>query len=204
MDEKPNKIRRKQFLIKKRFQLKYTGLILLFMFLVAWATGYTVYYTGWLLMGEKLANVYPQGRLVLIMRTINLTLLLRILFITPLVILISIILSHRIAGPIYRIQKYLRDIAAGNLSMRLHLRKNDEMQDLAAVINDMTDDLRNRANRLKGLANMANLEIEKLKISLRQESPDINGIRKEVEELAKSIKDLENYLSEYRLTTHED
>ena len=155
-------------------------------------------------MGEKLANVYPQGRLVAIMATINTRLAVRLLLITPLVILVSIFLSHKIAGPIYRIEKFLKSIANGDLSAKLRLRKNDELQDLADAINEMTNDLENRVNKLKGLVNMTNLELEKLKIALGMEAPDMNSVKAEVEDLAKSIKDLDDHLSEYRLTTVED
>jgi len=202
--ENPPKIKRRVYLIKTRFQLKYTGLILLFMFIVAWVVGSTVYYTGWLLMGEKLANVYPQGRLVAIMRMINMTLILRIILVAPLVALVSIFLSHRVAGPIYRIEKFLKSVAKGDLSIKLHLRKGDELQDLADAINEMTDDLKNRVHKLKALMNMTNLELERLRRILGKDIPDINIIKTEVEEVARSVKELEDHLSEYRLTTVED
>jgi len=202
--EQQKKIMRKKYLINTKFQLKYTGLILLFMFVVAWLTGYTVYYTGWLLMGEKLSAVYPQGRLVAIMRTVNFTLLLRLALITPLVVIISIILSHRIAGPVFRIGRYLKSLSSGDLSAKLHLRKNDELQDLAEAINDMTGELKNRVNKIKGLVNMAGLELEKFKMTLGSEGLKVDGVKGGMEDLTKSIKDLDDYLSKYRLTTIED
>lgn len=201
---RPKKIRRRQYLIKTGFQLKYAGLILLFMFAVAWAAGYTVYYTGWLLMGEKLANVYPQGRLLAIMRTVNDTLILRLILIAPLVALVSLFLSHKVAGPLYRIERFLRLVAAGDLSTKLQLRKGDELQDLAGAINEMTDDLKNRVNKLKAITNTAGMELEKLRITAGKELPDINAVKTEVEELANSIKDLDDHLSEYRLSAVED
>lgn len=198
------KIKRRIYLIKTRFQLKYAGMILLFMFVAAWIVGSTVYYTGWLLMGEKLANVYPQGRLVSIMRMIDLTLILRLLLLTPLVALLSIFLSHKIAGPLYRVEKFIKAVARGDLSTKLRLRQGDELQELAEAINDMTDDLKNRVKRLKGISNMAGLELERLRRILGKELPDIKVVKSEVDELAKSIKDLDDHLSEYHLTTVED
>ena len=192
--------KRRTYLIKTKLQLKYAALILIFMFAVAWISGYTVYYTGWLLMGEKLSNVYPQGRLADIMRAINFTLFLRLAFIAPLVALISIFLSHRVAGPLFRIERFIRSVARGDLSSRLQLRKNDELKDVAGAINDMTDDLKNRVKKLMGLTNMAGLELEKLRRILGKELPDMDVVKAEVEELAKSIKDLDDHLSEYRVT----
>ena len=56
--------RRTRLFIAKRFQIRYISLILLFMFATAVVTGYTVYYTTWIMFGEKLAAVYPQGLLL--------------------------------------------------------------------------------------------------------------------------------------------
>jgi methyl-accepting chemotaxis protein len=198
------KIKRRIYLIKTKFQLKYAGIILIFMFTAAWLAGSTVYYTGWLLMGEKLANVYPQGRLIAIMRTIDLTLTLRLLLLTPLVVLLSIFLSHKVAGPLYRVERFIKSVAKGDLSTKLRLRRGDELQDLADAINDMTDDLKNRVNKLKGISNMAGLELERLRRILGEELPDINIVKSEIDELAKSIKELDDHLSEYHLTTVED
>jgi len=203
MENKPQ-VKRKNYLISKAFQFRYAGIILFVMFFVSWVTGYTIYYTGWLLMGEKLANVYPQGRLMSIMSTINTTLLIRLFLITPIVILVSILLSHRIAGPIYRIQKYLKEVAKGDLSARLHLRKDDELQEFAACVNEMTDDLNNRINKIKGLVNTASIDLDRLTKALDKEVPGASVAKKELEGLEKSIKELASYLSEYRLTTIED
>src|SRR3990167_1474662 len=101
------KIKRKQYLVAKEFQMRYVGIILLLMFLTAALCSYVVYYTSMINLGEKLANVYPQGRLVNIVNIVNFRILLSILFITPLVAVIGIFLSHRIAGPIFRMEKFM-------------------------------------------------------------------------------------------------
>ena len=65
------KYRRKQYLIAKNFQLKYVGMILLLVSLTAIMCSYVIYYTMMLMMGDKLANVYPQGRLISIVNMVN-------------------------------------------------------------------------------------------------------------------------------------
>ncbi|GAI19633.1 unnamed protein product, partial [marine sediment metagenome] len=70
--------RRRRYLIRKGFQLKYVGLILGVMFLGAAISGYTIYHNAWLLLGEKLANVYPQGRLMHIFHSVNIRLALNL------------------------------------------------------------------------------------------------------------------------------
>ena len=135
------KFRRKNYLVARGFQLKFAGLILAFMFFVAIFSALTIYYNVWIVLGEKLANVYPQGRLVSILKTANLNLFIRLMILAPLVGVFAIVLSHRIAGPIYRIKTTLDDVIKGDYSKRLYLRRTDELKDIAESINILVDKL---------------------------------------------------------------
>jgi methyl-accepting chemotaxis protein len=53
----------------------------------------------------------------------------------------SLIVSHRTAGAGYRIQVVIDDIKSGNAAARIHLRENDEFQDLAQSFNDLMDQM---------------------------------------------------------------
>lgn len=52
--------------------------------------------------------------------------------------------THRAAGSVYRVQKVIEDIKAGDLNARVHLRGKDEFQDLARAFNEMMDRLGER------------------------------------------------------------
>lgn len=147
--------KRTRLFIARKFQIRYISLILVFMFVTAIVTGYMVYVTTWVMFGEKLAAVYPQGLLLDIVKQVNMVLLMRLLFLSPLVILIGLILSNRIAGPIYRIKRFLRHVSAGSYGERLKLREKDELQDVAAEINHLVSKLSSeqarRQERLTGL-----------------------------------------------------
>lgn len=133
MAERP--YRRRQYFVAAKFQLKFVGMILFFMFAVAIFAALTSYYYTWMLLGQKLANIYPQGRLVGILRQANYILFVRVLLVSPLVAIAAVFLSHRIAGPLYRMKKTLDEVASGNYSLRLHLRRTDELKDVAESIN---------------------------------------------------------------------
>jgi methyl-accepting chemotaxis protein len=49
----------------------------------------------------------------------------------------SVIVSHRIAGPLYRFERIWTAMAAGDLSVRARLRKSDYLKREAAVMNEM-------------------------------------------------------------------
>ena len=140
-------IRRKRYLVKPGFQLRYAGIILLTIFLASAICVLTTYFSSMSLLGEKLANVYPQGRLVSILKQVNLIIVYRLLFLIPLLAVIGIFLSHRIAGPAYRIERTLREIGKGNLDIHIKLRRHDELVGIANAINDMSSDLRKLLKR---------------------------------------------------------
>jgi len=133
--------RRRQFIIKKKFQLRYIGLILAVMLFSGIVSGYTIYYNSWMLLGSKLANIYPQARLVDIFNTVNIRLAIAMFFVTMLCAGIAIIASHRIAGPVYRMIKFLEELTKGDYTKRVTLRKNDELQDMAEAINKLVEKL---------------------------------------------------------------
>ena len=53
--------RRTSLFIARTFQIRFISLILAFMFVTVFVTAYMVYVTTWVMFGEKLAAVYPQG-----------------------------------------------------------------------------------------------------------------------------------------------
>jgi len=47
----------------------------------------------------------------------------------------SLFTSHRVAGPIFRFKKTCRELEAGNLGVRVFLRKKDKLKDLKDAMN---------------------------------------------------------------------
>lgn len=136
--------RRKKYFVHVGFQLRFARFVILFAFISSVITGLTIFYTSFLLLGEKLMQVYPQARVVEIFRSVHIALLLDLIFIFPFLFIGSIIFSHRIAGPLPKIYQGLREIGQGNFNVKLVLRKNDELKDLATAINEMAENLKTR------------------------------------------------------------
>ncbi len=47
----------------------------------------------------------------------------------------SIFLTHRIAGPLYRLHMSVKELAEGNLTLRIRFRKGDDLHELADAFN---------------------------------------------------------------------
>ncbi len=63
--------------------------------------------------------------------------------------IVFILFSHRIAGPAYHLRKSLNEIALGNLTYKIRLRKKDELGDLAQAVNIASQSLDQKISRIK-------------------------------------------------------
>ncbi len=72
-------------------------------------------------------------------------LLVTLAVLVPLMLVFGILITHRIAGPIYRFEQHLSSIARGEDPGRCALRKGDELQELCGIINDAVETLKEGA-----------------------------------------------------------
>jgi nitrogen fixation/metabolism regulation signal transduction histidine kinase len=57
---------------------------------------------------------------------------------------LGIVFTHKVAGPIYKMKRLLREVGAGKLVVRERLRKGDELQHFFEVFEQMVEELRKR------------------------------------------------------------
>ena len=133
------KFKRTHYLNDWSLQLRYVGVtlgVLVIFFAMSIAV---IYYSGWTHLVERLSSVYPQGRLSEILTQIYWKLAVGFLLLMPAALLLTLYLSHTIAGPLVRIKRYLRLMAKGEFDLApLVLRRFDELKDVAGLINEIT------------------------------------------------------------------
>ncbi|PIU40046.1 MAG: hypothetical protein COT00_03740 [Candidatus Omnitrophica bacterium CG07_land_8_20_14_0_80_50_8] len=137
-------LRRKKYLVDRGIQFRFARFVIVFVFLASVLTGLTIFFTTFMMLGEKLAAVYPQGRLIEIFQSVYMAFFIDMLILAPIIFVGSIIFSHRIAGPLPKIYQTLKHIGHGHFDEPLTLRKHDELKELAAAINEMAINLKNR------------------------------------------------------------
>lgn len=64
-------------------------------------------------------------------------------------IAVTLLVSHKIAGPLYRLKKVVRLLGEGDFSNDFRIRRKDQLQDLASAFNDMIVKLRERLKALE-------------------------------------------------------
>lgn len=75
-----------------------------------------------------------------------------LVLIFPLIILIgwgTIFLSHKIAGPLYHVNRILQQFGRKDLTARVHLRKYDEAKNLAENFNQLAGELDRSVSKMK-------------------------------------------------------
>ena len=168
---------RKNYFIKKKFQ---TGFFVKFFAIIAVeaaaALGLFLYmskgtltagYSGYELKVARTTDFFLPSLL-----TANIV----IVIITGIAgIVIMILVSHKIAGPLYRFEKVLDVIKHGDLSHRFSLRSSDELRELANGLNGFTEILDKK----------------------------VSDIKTEIKEISEIAEKLENGIREKRLTDEE-
>jgi methyl-accepting chemotaxis protein len=147
MAEQPTYRRRKK-LIKPRLQLKLT---MIFVGLSALSL-----LLQFVLFQNTLATAaleLPHDSIVLMEASTGM--LLRVLAMSflvflPLTFMVGILTTFRIAGPVYRFEQFLDAVRAGKCPPNFRLRKGDELTDLATLLNEATEPLRQDASPESG------------------------------------------------------
>ena len=192
--------KRRRILIKRAFQLRYVGAILFFVLLITLISTITIYAAIFPYLSEKLANVYPQGRLVMVLRNANMKVLMSTAVVLPIAVWFGIMFSHRIAGPWYRMEVILREIAEGSLTARVNLRKGDELQSLGDAINEVTDNLRVMAKENVEYIDSLDDTLKSFEDELKKDSLDEIKAGLLLSKIHDISKDLRDSLKRHRLS----
>ena len=112
---------------------------------------------------------------------------------------VSIFITHKIAGPLYRLKKSLSVITEGNLDVKVKLRKGDDLKDLAEHVNMLVDAFRTFVNTVKVDYNLLSdyvLEIEReIKANVLTEESG----RKIIKKVQDSRKNIETALEKFNI-----
>ena len=127
------KIIRKRYIIKKGFQLRFMIIVIVSMLLIALVTSLSIYSA----VMQTLVAQFHGENLALIKHAITYKLFIRSLLLIFAIAIMSVFISHRIAGPVYKFERIIRELARGKKVEEFKLRKRDEFYELATAINDL-------------------------------------------------------------------
>jgi methyl-accepting chemotaxis protein len=162
--------KRRNYFIKKDLQGKY--IFSFFIFVVAGSIIFTLIFS--LLSSNTMTIVYDNYKLqigktpLMLMKEI---LSAQWIFIVAggfLVVILSMFLTHRFAGPIFRFEKSIEEMTKGNLNFRIYLRSKDEGKELAGKINILIDMLSSNIKEMRRLSEEVDNKLTDANNSLRE------------------------------------
>ena len=105
--------------------------------------------------------------------------------------------SHKIAGPLFKVEKVINEISGGNLNMDVRFREADQLKSIGEALDNMVNNLSGKISEVKSAFNELALVSETIK-TYKQENGDTNGAVSEIFEsvLSSNVK-LENRLKEF-------
>ena len=122
-----------------------------------------------------------------------LVLLDRLIIALPLIFIISfihlIVLTHRFCGPMINIKKTIQEVARGNFTRKVFLRKNDFLKEEAATLNHMIDQLSAHYEDIRE-DNIGLLTMIEEKLDENIDGVEINPILNEVKANAVHTRDI--------------
>ena len=148
---KVTKFKRRQYFVQKEFQFKF-----ILKFCIVLLVGIVVS-TGLLVLFSKgtLTSSFEQSRLVIkntafaILPSVFLSNLITLGLITLATIVVTLLVSHKLAGPLFRFQKELNQISEGNLTQAIKLREKDQITPMAESLDQMRVNLQEKVIAIK-------------------------------------------------------
>lgn len=184
--EDEQRFQRKTVLVKRSLQLKYIGMVFLSVLVASLIVGGDVYYSLFRVMLTECPSV--PDRIV----QFNTILLVKVALYLGLMLLISLYVSHRFAGPIYRFEKSCQSLASGDLTHRVSLRTGDELMELQEEFNAMASALQTLVAKDRNLAVRLSERVDEISKRLPEGADrareDLKSLKVELDHLTKSFK----------------
>lgn len=173
---------RKKYLIKKDFQIQFIiKFCLIVLAGVILSTALLFFFSQ-----GTLTSSFDHSRLVIrktgiaILPAVIYTNLITLGVVSVIMIFVTLYISHKIAGPMFRFEKEIQIIAQGDLSSVIALRKKDQVKEMADSLNQMTRSLNRKISDIR-------LEIINLE-SIIQEHPVPNPVSAGIQALKQKIE----------------
>jgi methyl-accepting chemotaxis protein len=144
-------IKRRSYFIDKKFQGKFILKFCLIVIVSSVIVGGLLLFLaqGSTTVAIENTKVTVKNTASFLLPLILTTLIIVTVFSAISVAVLAMFISHKIAGPLYRIKKDIERLHAGDLTASFRIRKGDQLQDLADSLNEMASAMQAKVKQLK-------------------------------------------------------
>jgi methyl-accepting chemotaxis protein len=108
----------------------------------------------------------------------------------------TVIFTHRIAGPLYRLRNVLKVVGEGNLTVRASIRKYDYLHQEVDCINEMIDSLRTKVRDIE--AQYREAQASMLELNSAAQNSDAQDTARQIQRLHEQMERLGERLGQFR------
>lgn len=190
--------KRRNYFIEKKFQTKYV--ILTILMLLSYSFLFiTIIFAPYILtlhFNYPLAEKVDAARVLLLLHSTIWPWIGGVILFFG---VISIFVSHKIAGPLFRIKKSLVQVSQGDLSVVIKLRKWDDLKDLAEQVNELIEELRTFVTALRNDYNLLSDYIQELEQKIEQKGLTEEAGREIIRKVQESRQNIETALKKFNI-----
>lgn len=180
---------RKNYFIAKDMQSRFAGTILLLTFLVAVITACNIYVLGSYFVNTT-KTVGEVRSLTMVLQDFVSEFwprLVVLIFVNVIIVfIVSVMYSHQTVGPAYKLEQSIKRISEGDLTFEVSLRRNDNLKELAAALNDLLRKFRVTLAKAKTLSDDIAVKLDSLESDDKFKKLAANAT--ELSELIKQFK----------------
>jgi len=115
--------------------------------------------------------------------------------------ILSVFVTHKLAGPLFRIEQVLRGVAEGNLPLAVRIRRDDDLQEFARLLNGAFGKITSALTEIHNLQARAVHELTALPGKIRAGLGDTGEILRDLEGINRYQREVERILAKFRLPT---
>ncbi len=118
-----------------------------------------------------------------------------ILISVPIFMVVSVWVTNRFAGPVYRLEQSLKQIANGDLGLQVRFRSGDDLQELAVLVNQI---IHQQAEVLRTVQSVHQRLLE-IMGQIRSKTVAPEQLKQTLEQIQIQIEQIESLLRQFKL-----
>ena len=193
--------RRKTYVIQKMLQAKFIIAFLLLVIIGSIISGIIFYLKANTYLGYHygMAHLKLEKTGEILQPALLISYGIGVVLIGIATVILTIIISHKIAGPLYRFERSAEEIGKGNLTLETRVREKDQAKDLADALSRMTTELRKKLLEIDLHSKDIKYAVDELNSMVWEKSPNISGIQEKFQNLKQMSDTLRQSLQYFKL-----
>jgi len=181
--EPTQRFQRRTVLVKRHLQLKYAAIVFAAVLFTAFIVGGGIYYSTFKFIKDLDPAKIPEILEIMKVDGVKIALFMGIMF------LVSLFVSHKFAGPVFRFEQSAQVLATGDLTHRVCLRTGDDLMELQDEVNAMVASLQRLVQKDRARAESLIARLEALEGKAPEAlRPELAAIAEELRGLTRGFK----------------